>query len=57
MAGDEGRDGIRQLLVECGGGAGEAHWRGKSAVLPFLQLLGDDINADLIVLKAGHTDL
>jgi hypothetical protein len=44
MAGDEGSDGIGQLLIEFDGRAGEAHRRGKSAILPFLQLLGDDID-------------
>jgi hypothetical protein len=33
MVGNEGRDGIRQLLVVFGSGSGEAHQRGKSSVL------------------------
>jgi hypothetical protein len=28
--------------------------RGKGVVLAFFQLLGDDIDADLVILKAGH---
>jgi hypothetical protein len=54
MAGNEGHDGIGQLLVEFDGGTSEAHRRGKSIILPLLQLLGHDIDADLIVLKAGQ---
>jgi hypothetical protein len=42
-----------QLRVEFGGGAGEAHRGGESAILPFFQLLGDDIDADLIVFERG----
>ena len=33
MAGNEGHDGIGQLIVELGSGSGEAHQRGKSSVL------------------------
>jgi len=59
MTGDKADNCIGQLCVELGGGSGEAHRGGKGGVFAVRQLLGQDINADLILFERGvkRTDL